>query len=162
MDNKGFFQTYTVLIDALSKRFGERLKLVVLFGSQSRGEARPDSDHDIFLVIENLPKDPLARHRAMMMVLLPHLLALPAGISLIAKTPEEISGDFTPLLIDVCTDGICLFGDKLFTDLQQEVSSALDRSGLQRTRVAGTWMWMAPAHSLGTWEINREVSPERL
>ncbi len=41
MDNQEVFQTYTVLIDALGKRFGEKLKLVVLFGSQSRGEARP-------------------------------------------------------------------------------------------------------------------------
>lgn len=155
-------QKYKILIDALAKRFGDKLKLVVLFGSQSRGEARPDSDHDLFLVIDDLPRDPLARHRAVMMVLLPHLLALPAGISLIAKTPEEISGDFTPLLIDVCMDGICLFGHSLFAELQEEISSALDHSALSRTRVAGTWMWIAPTHSPGTWQMNREAAPERV
>ncbi len=37
---------YSVLVNALAERFGNRLKLVALFGSQSRGEARPGSDHE--------------------------------------------------------------------------------------------------------------------
>lgn len=154
--------TYPILIDSLRERFGSRLKLIVLFGSRSRGEARPESDHDFFLVIEDLPTDPLARHRTVTAALLDHLLDLPPGISLIAKTPEEITGELTPLLIDVFSDGICLFGEAQFSELQHSITSALAFSGLQRTRIADTWMWMGPTHSPGTWEVDWEVTSERL
>ncbi|HYK91360.1 MAG TPA: nucleotidyltransferase domain-containing protein [Acidobacteriota bacterium] len=43
MDNR-----YDVLLQALFAAFGSQLKTVVLFGSRARGDALPDSDHDIF------------------------------------------------------------------------------------------------------------------
>ncbi len=36
----------------LSRAFGERLRDVVLFGSRARGDHRPDSDLDLFVVLE--------------------------------------------------------------------------------------------------------------
>lgn len=104
------YTNYSPLVQALLERFGEHLRMVVLFGSRSRGEARPDSDHDIFVVIAGLPQDPLARQREVMAPLLPQLLRLPERLSVIAKTPEELHGDLTPLMVDVCVDGIGLFG----------------------------------------------------
>jgi predicted nucleotidyltransferase len=38
---------------ALEKTFGARLERVVLFGSRARGDARPDSDYDIAIFLEN-------------------------------------------------------------------------------------------------------------
>lgn len=118
--------------------------MVVLVGSQSRGEARPDSDHDLFVVIEDLPQDPLARQRAVMSPLLPELLRLPEGLSVIAKTPEELLGNLTPLVVDICTDGIGLYGQETFKALQTKVMQALHDGGLQHRRLAGAWMWMFP------------------
>lgn len=139
------YTNYSSLVQALLERFGERLRMVVLFGSRSRGEARPDSDHDIFVVIAGLPQDPLARQREVMAPLLPQLLRLPERLSVIAKTPEELHGDLTPLMVDVCVDGIGLYGQSYFEGLRTTVIEALRAAGLQRKRLAGTWMWMFPS-----------------
>lgn len=38
----------------LKKMYGSRLKKIVLFGSYARGEATPDSDIDLLIVLEDL------------------------------------------------------------------------------------------------------------
>ncbi len=136
---------YTVLVDTLARHFGDQLKMVVLFGSRSRGQARQDSDHDIFVVIEGLPQDPLARQRAVMAPLLPELLRLPERLSVIAKTPQELTKNLTPLLADICTDGIGLYGQAGFEALQATMLQKLREAGLRHRRLAGAWMWMFPS-----------------
>lgn len=37
----------------LKKLYGEQLDKIVLFGSQARGDARPDSDIDLLIVLKN-------------------------------------------------------------------------------------------------------------
>ena len=147
---------YAPLVQALAERYAERLKLIVLFGSQVRGEARPGSDHDLFVVVDGLSPDPLARRRDVMSVLLPELTCLPERLSLIAKTPHELMSDLTPLVLDVCVDGICLYGQAYFDVLRRRVLQALERSGLQRRRIAGTWMWILPAFPQKDWELTWE------
>lgn len=147
---------YSVLVQTLLERFGERLQTVVLFGSRSRGEAHTDSDHDILAVIEGLPQDPLARQREVMAALLPQLLCLPGRLSLIAKTPQEVNGHLTPLMIDVCMDGIGLYGQAHFESLRSKVVYALRDAGLQRRRLAGTWMWMFPSLPKKEWDLTWE------
>jgi predicted nucleotidyltransferase len=39
---------------ALAQRFGSRLSEVRLFGSRARGDARPDSDVDLLVLIDDL------------------------------------------------------------------------------------------------------------
>lgn len=150
------YTSYDVLVQALLERFGERVEMIVLFGSRSRGEAQPDSDHDIFVVIEGLPQDPLARQREVMMPLLPQLLHLPERLSVIAKTPEELQGDLTPLMVDVCVDGIGLYGESYFEGLRTQVVQALAAAGLQRRRLAGSWMWMFPSLPQKEWAVTWE------
>ena len=147
---------YDVLVNTLSAHFGERLKMIVLFGSRSRAESRIDSDHDIFVVVEDLPHDPLARQRTVMAPLLPVLLRLPERLSLIAKMPQELQGDLTSLLVDVCADGISLYGEAYFKDLRSKVMQALQSAGLLRRRLAGTWMWMFPALPTKEWSVTWE------
>jgi predicted nucleotidyltransferase len=45
------------LKERLSAAYGERLHAVVLFGSEARGDARPDSDIDVLAVLETLTDD---------------------------------------------------------------------------------------------------------
>jgi len=147
---------YSMLVQALLERFGERVQMIVLFGSRSRGEAHPDSDHDIFVVIEGLSRDPLARQREVIAPLLPQLLCLPERMSVIAKTPEELHGDLTPLMVDVCVDGIGLYGQSYFEGLRNKVIQTLAAAGLQRRRLAGSWMWMFPSLPQVEWAVTWE------
>ena len=42
------------LCDALSEMYGERLERVVLYGSQARGDAGPDSDYDVAVFLKGM------------------------------------------------------------------------------------------------------------
>ena len=48
---------------ALHALYGDQLARVVLFGSRARGEARPDSDHDIAVFLHTPPDQRLERRR---------------------------------------------------------------------------------------------------
>ena len=37
----------------IKKIYGDRLDRIILFGSQARGDARPDSDIDVMIVLKN-------------------------------------------------------------------------------------------------------------
>jgi predicted nucleotidyltransferase len=39
---------------ALNELYGDRIERVVLFGSQARGDARPDSDYDVAVFLKDL------------------------------------------------------------------------------------------------------------
>ncbi|MFM8332362.1 MAG: nucleotidyltransferase domain-containing protein [Candidatus Methylumidiphilus sp.] len=39
---------------ALEQLYGDRIERVVLFGSQARGDARPDSDYDVAIFLRSL------------------------------------------------------------------------------------------------------------
>jgi len=41
---------------ALNEMYGARLERVILFGSQARGEARPDSDYDVAVFLNGSEK----------------------------------------------------------------------------------------------------------
>lgn len=50
---------YLPLVKSLLSKYGNQLGTVVLFGSQARRDTRQSSDHDIFVVIDDLHRDPL-------------------------------------------------------------------------------------------------------
>lgn len=152
---------YRSLIQSLLDRYGVRLKTVALFGSQARHEAGPDSDHDIFVVVEGLPIEPLARQREVRGVLLAILDDLPGSISFVAKTPAEVETNLTPLILDICVDGICLYGDPYFEEYRQKALAALEQAGMRRRRLAGTWMWVFPKLPTNQWDLNWEGYHER-
>jgi predicted nucleotidyltransferase len=147
-------EPYRPLLRSLLNQYGNRLKTVVLFGSQARREARPGSDHDIFVVIEGLPFEPLARQRDVRGVLLPILDELPGSISFVSKTPEEVENSLTPLMLDICVDGICLYGNSFFDEYRQKALAALKQAGWQRRRLAGTWMWVFSRIPAGNWDLS--------
>jgi len=93
---------YGPIVASLRETFGERLKTVVLFGSQARGEATVSSDHDLLVVAEDLPRQPLARQRAVRLTLQPVLDLLPGAVSFIAKTPDEVACLTSAPMVSAC------------------------------------------------------------
>ncbi len=154
-------EEYAPLVNALSSKFGSHLKAVVLFGSRARGEASPHSDHDIFIVVEQLPADPLKRARLTRGSLRDCLADLPGSINLHAKTPEEFQADLTPLYLDICVDGICLFGADYFDPMRSRGLAALSASGAKRTRAGGTLFWIFPGNGPRNWELTWDGYRER-
>jgi uncharacterized protein len=148
-----FVERYERILTALQDAFGDRLKTVVLFGSQARQDAHAGSDHDLFVVIEDLPRDPLARNRLVRNTLLPILDRLPGAIGFVAKTPSEVEANLTPLLLDVCTEGVCLYGADYFDPYRQKAMAALHHSGLRRRKAGGVRMWVFPKAPSGEWEL---------
>lgn len=143
--NQQLRRQYDLVVQALIAAFGARLKTVVLFGSYARGEARPESDHDLLVVIDGLPLEPVARQRLVRHALLPVLDRLPDFVSLVAKTPQDVAANLTPLLLDVCVDGVCLYGASYFESYRLLGLTALRQSKLKRQRVGGALMWLAPS-----------------
>ncbi len=76
-------QVLTTVRDRLIEHF--RPLKIILFGSRSRGQARPDSDWDLLIV---LPDAPDKRGLAIAMRRLLH--DLPVGKDILVTTPEEI------------------------------------------------------------------------
>lgn len=143
---------YKPLTRRLIEVFGDGLKTAVLFGSRARGEAGENSDHDIFVVIEGLPDDPLERLKQVRMA----LLDVPLRVNIIAKTPEQVGANLTPLLLDICADGVCLYGPRYFEKFRRKALNALKQSGLTRKRMGRDWYWHFEKIPQKEWELTWE------
>ena len=68
----------------LVERFGARC--VVLFGSRARGDARPDSDFDVFVEMESTERPPERNAR-----ILAEIGLRPWSLDLLVYTPDEVA-----------------------------------------------------------------------
>ena len=68
----------------LVERFGARR--VVLFGSRARGDARPDSDFDVFVEMESTERPPERNAR-----ILAEIGLRPWSLDLLVYTPDEVA-----------------------------------------------------------------------
>jgi len=139
------------VLEALRNGLGDDLLAVVLFGSQARGEADPQSDWDLLVIACNLPSKTLARH-FYLKTMLP--AAWRARISLLTKTPQEFESRLPPLYLDIALDGIVLFDRQEYITRRLEwIRQQIQRHHLQRLRLDRDLMWhgASPISTLG-WE----------
>ena len=73
----------TMVARIVSKFAPER---IILFGSQARGDARPDSDVDLLVVLDRAD----SKHKAAAAIR-KELLDLPGPVDVIVSTPDEIA-----------------------------------------------------------------------
>jgi hypothetical protein len=155
-------KVYQPILDALAARLGSSLKTIVLFGSQARGDATPESDHDFLVVASDLPLSVVDRQRLLRTYLIPVAAQLPGTIAFVARTPDELRANLSPLLVDVCADGYCLVGAEYFEPLRARALAAITQSGLQRRRVGGTLMWVFPQPHLHNWRLDWDGFHDRV
>ena len=146
------YSLYQTLVNQLKGAFGERLRTVVLFGSRARGETEKDRDHDILLVIENLHRHVLQRQKEVRT----SIWDIPLRINTIAKTPEEVDANLNPLLLEICVDGVCLYGEDYFEPYRKKAMNALKDAGLKRKRVGREWYWKFEKIPDREWELTWE------
>ena len=131
------------LIEALKRKYGDKFISLVVFGSVARGEARKDSDVDLLLVIDSVPKRRLERQREFMEVekeLEGYLNELFdegyfIDFSPIIKTPEEAM-KFSPLYLDMVEDAIIAYDkDDFFKKILERIRKRLEELGSKRVRM---------------------------
>lgn len=144
---------YDELIDAAQREcqrhYGTQLVSLAAFGSVGRGTPTADSDIDLLIVAEGLPRGRLARSDDFVAVekaMTPDLarayaLGLHPSLSPIFKTPDEVAAG-SPLFLDMIDDARIVYdrGDFLkqaFSDF----SGRLARLGAKRIWRDNSWYW---------------------
>jgi len=134
----------------LKARWGDNLVSVVLYGSVGRGDAGPDSDVDLFIVAEELPRSISARHdqvRPAYEALRGRIRQLQergfnADISWIVKTRTEADRR-SPLYLDMTEDAILLYDKEgFFAQVLERMRARLRELGSRRIWMDDKrWYW---------------------
>ena len=147
-------------IQILRERFKEELISMVLFGSVARGNAKKESDIDLCIIINNLPKSRFQRNRLLSRPLADlkemhsykelRIKGYFPDISPVLYTPEEIQ-DTKPIFLDMVEDGEILLDNGTFRDKLNDIKRRMSKLN-SRKRVCedGTWYWeLKPGMKLG-------------
>lgn len=137
------------LLEELKKHYGQRLVSCAVFGSVGRGTPREDSDIDLLIVAQGLPRGRLRRVEEFLPVeatIEPELNATrPAGtaiaLSPVFKTPEEVETG-SPLFLDMVEDARILYDpDGFLTRYLDRLRARLRELGARRIRRGNAWYW---------------------
>jgi len=116
----------------LEDRFGDRLVSVVLFGSRARGEARPESDIDLLLVIRGLPINRWLRYEGFKDLAREVSEDFAYLLALVLATPEE-AVHVKPYYLGMLSGHEIIFDrDGFFARVLERLRRRLDELGSRR------------------------------
>lgn len=146
------------LIAALVRKYRDRLVSLIIFGSVAREEARKDSDIDVLLIIDLLPKGRLERQMEFIDVekdiegYLNDLFEKGYSIDLapIIRTPQEALR-ISPLYLDMVEDAIIAYDkDNFFKNILRTIRNRLRELGSKRVKMGKKRYWiLKPDYSFG-------------
>jgi len=139
-----FRSVVSVLVSKLLEFFNGRLVSVVVFGSVARGDFRVDSDLDVLIVVEGLPRSRLKRQDLFMEVesRVFSVLGFQVEFSPILKTPSEAER-FSPLYLDMVEDAVIVYDrDDFFKSVLERLSEKLKSLGAKRVFLGKKWYWI--------------------
>lgn len=135
---------------ALKAYFGDQLMAVVLYGSVARGEETLESDVDLLIVADGLPRSLRARNRLLVEFeegFLPALLApwhrqgSYIDVSTKIKTPEE-ARRLTLFYLDLTEEAVILYEQgRFFQDILDRLRQRLAELGAQRRQQGSVRYW---------------------
>jgi uncharacterized protein len=144
-----FDELLTTLVAACQRHYGERLVALAVFGSVGRGTPRPDSDVDLLIVAEDLPRGRVARVgdfakiEADLGETLRRLRSegVTTELSPVLKTPSEVAQG-SPLFLDMVEDARLLVDRDAFLEQAFErLRTRLARLGARRIWRGNAWFW---------------------
>src|SRR5512139_1374517 len=144
-----FDELLSALAAACQRHYGQRLVSLAVFGSVGRGTPRPDSDIDLLIVAEDLPRGRVARVgdfakiEADMGNALRHLRSegVTTALSPVLKTPSEVAQG-SPLFLDMLEDARLLVDRDAFLEQAFEAFRArLASLGGRRIWRGNAWFW---------------------
>ena len=148
-EEAGFAGLLVALKQAVTKHYGGRLVSLVVFGSVGRGTPAAESDVDLLIVSETLPKGRMARVEEFASVkkaLAPRIVLL-AGegiftrLSPLFKTCAEVEAG-SLLFLDMIEDGRILFDRAGFWHSYiRDFQRRLDNLGARKIVVGDRWYW---------------------
>lgn len=144
-----FDELLTTLVAACQRHYGERLVSLAVFGSVGRRTPRPDSDVDLLIVAEDLPRGRVARVgdfakiEAEMGETLRRLRSegVTTELSPVLKTPSEVDQG-SPLFLDMLEDARLLVDrDAFLEQVFESIRARLARLGARRIWRGNAWFW---------------------
>lgn len=138
------------LVELLHSRLGDKLVSVVIYGSVARGTARKDSDIDILIIAESLPKNRLERQQLFIEIegaLKPAIDELwnkgyYVDFSPIILSVEEAS-KIRPIYLDMVEDSVILYDkDGFFSIIIARLRKRLKELGSKRVWIKDKWYWL--------------------
>ena len=149
------YSTYKALLDRfvslVQQVFGEQVISIVLYGSVARGDAQPESDIDMLLVLDNIP----VNYHKRLEPLLPVLRLIKKEVCWKALEKRGIFPSFSVLILsreeanqnrylylDMLTDAkILIDRDNFFQNRLQKLNARLKELGAQKIQRNGGWYW---------------------
>ena len=144
-------------LHSLAKRYsematemlGDQIISIALYGSVARGQAGPNSDIDLFIVLEEAPSGMLARRRLLDPVhesLASELDGLwrqgiYADLIEVIRTVAE-ARQYHPLYLDMSREAILLYDrDRFMESILDAVRMQLEMGGAERKVMGRLWYW---------------------